>query len=150
MKEKSLLATMAYGVSYSTLVVVHGDMATTDEDWDRYVGAARTLAYDNLLVYATEKHPGPTPVQRRKGADALGSRDPTPHVSVMLHNWTLRHVVTAFNWMLGSTMRAFRPDDWDGAFDYLKVPAEHRHDIRRETLALLAELAPTSTRSTGT
>jgi hypothetical protein len=125
------------------MILVHGERAPTDAEWDPYVAMLRAKwALDRPLrrVFVYGDGPGPNASQRQKLR--YEPRDDRPiSTAVITHSLVARGIVTALSWFF--EIRAFSPGSIDDSFEYLEVP-------RSEWLMVRTAIATMRMRLTGT
>lgn len=131
-------ATMGIGLHAGVLVVVHGGAAPSREDWDavcRAVSELHGIARGQLVV----SHGGmPNAAQRKAAIGSLPEGFVAPPAAVISGDAMIRGVITAMNWFLNDSHRAFRPGDVAGVAAHLGRTDEEA----RELVAFAEELAP--------
>jgi hypothetical protein len=119
-------------------VIVQGEMAPTDEDWDR------------MLTHSVNggKMP-PTLVYTYGGAPNVGQRarlqhafgDHKPKMAVVTPSAAARMIATAVAWF-NPAVKLFGPGEVEPALDHLGVTAVERSKLRTELDEMRAAMAP--------
>lgn len=129
---------MAFGRVGTCIVLVHSVRPPAEDEWlsyieflERHRGLATTI-----LVFSEGGAPDVT--QRAKLKDTLSSHMPT---AVLTHSAIARGVVTAISWFY-PRIRAFAPNDVEGALKWLQVGVSYFDEIRRLLHTLRAQVAP--------
>lgn len=126
------MKSMLHELQGDVMLVVQGDVPVVDDDWDEYLATLAANPSVKAFLISADNH-GPNANQRAKLAN-LRSIDPLPK-AVVTTSMAVRGIVTALSW-LGSNIRAFAPNQIEGAFEYLGV-ASNAHAALLERLALL-------------
>lgn len=131
-------ATVGVGIDRGILVVVHGRAAPNKEDW-------AVVCQTVLAHYATARGQVvlslggmPNAAQRKQAIDQLPRGFIAPPVAVLSNDLLLRGAITAMNWFLNDSHRAFKPDDIAGVAAHLRVT----DDVARELVDFAHEFAP--------
>ncbi|HTQ04988.1 MAG TPA: hypothetical protein VMI54_14085 [Polyangiaceae bacterium] len=129
--------TMHYSAG-PVFVTVHGTEAPSDEEWLRYLETGKAhFAGVRASLIITEGG-GPNGQQRALLTERYPEFGPLP-VAVVSDSPLTRGIVTALRW-LGKNIRAFRPTDLAGAFEYLDVPIPEREALLHRVAHVRSEL----------
>ena len=132
---------MATTMHYSAgpvYVTVHGAEPPSDEEWLRYLETGKAdFAGVRASLIITEGG-GPNGHQRALLMERYPEFAPLP-VAIVSDSPMTRGIVTALRW-LGKNIRAFRPTDLVGAFEYLGVPASEREALLHRVARVRSEL----------
>jgi hypothetical protein len=129
--------TLKFGLSGSTLVIVHGSGAPTDSEWDAWMERMAHADYDNILISSLGG--GPTAAQRRR-TNKFWRGKRVPRFSLLTTSRFVVGIVAAFNWFLNDQLRPFSPGHASQALDYIRVPEEEREALLAFVRALHREL----------
>lgn len=130
--------TLAIGLMHRILVLAHGRSAPSKEDWMRAceaIGENHDRARGQLVLSLGG---APDAAQRKMAIDRLPPGFVTPPVAVISDALIVRGVITALNWLLNDSHRAFRPTDVDGVAAHLGIP----RDRAAELVAFAQGIAP--------
>jgi hypothetical protein len=118
-------------------VAVNTDMDPSDEDWDAYLKDVITHVngLKGVLVYTPRS--GPSAPQRARANAAFEASKADIPTAVMTGSRMVRGIVTALSWALGGKIKAFAPDDFQGAVDFLELAP----DDQLKTKVVLKQLA---------
>lgn len=128
------------------LLAVHGADAPTDAEWHAYLHAFMAAISTGVRrVMVVSRGGGLSAAQRRLLADAIHASlseadERVMRTAVCTSSTILRGMVSALAWLTTSTLRAFRRDDWSGAFDYLQIPLDQRADLTAAIVRLDANI----------
>jgi hypothetical protein len=118
-------------------IVVHGDQAPSDDDWEQYirdvVANCRTLK--GVLVYTGNS--GPTAPQRARSSDAFREAGAEINTAIMTSSRLVRGIVTALTWAVGGKVKAFSTMEFNQAAAYLGLD----EDGQLRTKIVLKQLA---------
>ncbi len=131
-------ATVSVGVMSRVLVIVHGDVPPSREDWPHVCDAIRDnhkVARGQLVMTAG---PAPNAAQRKAALDVLPKNFVAPPCAVLTETILVRGVLTALNWFLNDSHRAFRPNDVAGVAKHLKITEKEAADL----IAFALDLVP--------
>lgn len=130
------MRTFAFKFVGTVSVVVHNAQSPTDAELREYLRALenRDVRTMRSLVFTTGG--GPTPAQRKELNRALNGDHPTAVVS---NGAMVRGIVTALGWF-NSKIKAFAPEDVEGAFRYLEIPPSEFELFLREIKVLQAQV----------
>lgn len=129
---------MHYAAEGRVFVTVHGAEPPSDEEWQRYLEVCKANfagLSGNLIV---TDGGGPNGPQRALLAERYPEFAPVP-VAVVSDSPMTRGIVTALRWF-GKNIRAFRPTDLAGAFEYLGVPGADREALLQRVARVRSEL----------
>jgi len=131
-------ATVSVGVMSRVLVIVHGDVAPSREDWAHVCEAIKDNfrgARGQLVMTAG---PAPNASQRKAALDLLPKGYVAPPAAVLTETVLVRGAITALNWFLNDSHRAFKPSDVAGVAKHLKITV----DEARELIDFAQDLVP--------
>jgi hypothetical protein len=102
-------------------VNVNTDLDPSDEDWDAYLKdiTQYVKGLKGVLIYTPKSGPS-APQRARANAAFEGTKAGIP-TAVMTGSRMVRGIVTAFSWALGGKIKAFAPNDFQGAVEYLEL-----------------------------
>ena len=123
-----VLATLGYEEFDQLLVIVHAPCPPSDADWDEMMKVTRVSVTRINCCLVVAGHSTLDAQKRRGLADALKGRN--LKVSVMVASPLARGMVTALGWLVGG-YRAFDMNDFDKAFEYIRIPETTRVKARR-------------------
>lgn len=118
-------------------VAVNTDLDPSDEDWDAYLAdvIAHVGGLKGVLVYTPKS--GPSAPQRARANAAFEKSKADVPTAVMTGSRVVRGIVTALTWALGGKIKAFAPNDFQGAVEYLGLEP----DDQLKTKVVLKQLA---------
>jgi len=121
--------TMAYARHRDYAVLVHSPRAPSDAEWDAYLGRADEWLLELHGILVVSDGGGPTSSQRRALKKLLAEKA-RHNASFALISPSLlaRGIVLAIN-LFDPNIRAFRPEDVDQAFNFLRVPTAERQEL---------------------
>jgi hypothetical protein len=131
-------ATVSVGMLSRVLLIVHGRVAPSSEDWVHVCAHIQNNLHTARGLMVTTKGAAPNAAQRKAGLDLLPKNYSPPPAAIMTDALLVRGAITALNWFLNDTHRAFHPDDLVGAAKHLKITEEEAADL----IALSVEIAP--------
>lgn len=120
-------------------IVVYGAKDPTDDEWRDYLALVRRHGIDRTMQLIFTDGAKPTSAQYGTLNDLLGGRN-VP-VAVVSASARVRGTVTALSWF-NRQIRAFPPQGFRDALDYLEIPASRIELIEREVARLRDELFP--------
>lgn len=123
------------------IVVVHTSTNPPVPDWDQLMMeyATHRDRIEGILVHT--EGGSPSAIQRKQTRDALLPRKRPPvHVSVLTTSVAARMAITAFNLFFDNRMRAYPPEDFDDAVNYIGLPSSMRANVRKTLKELITEL----------
>lgn len=136
------LRTIAFTVcDETTLILVHGRSAPSNEDWACWVEqieSTRTLHHNLGALIVTPHGAGPNAAQRKRVTDALASQ--AHAVAVMSDHRATRVIITAFSWF-NSEVKSYRAGDYLGAARHLRLGDEWEGRLSTEVVALKHNLS---------
>jgi hypothetical protein len=134
------MKTLAFGELSRCVVLVHGLVAPTDDEWDAYVLFLKSAVEraGRVRVVVSTEGGAPTPRQRKAMDRVMTPFYRTARVAIVTGSTFVRGVVTAFR-LIYPWYRAFDPTDLGGALTYVDVPAPEQD----AAAAMVAELAAT-------
>ena len=124
-------SSMSWAMYESVLFVAQRAGIPPAADWSEYAKDAGGVPFTGVLVVGEGNKLSPT---QRADMGRLLRRNGARN-AVVTGSAVSRGVMIAVGW-LGVKVRAFAPADFNGAFDYLGLPVEHRG----EALALIEAL----------
>ncbi len=133
-----MATTMLYSAEGPVLVTVHGKEPPSDDEWLRYLEASKAHFGSARASLVITEGGGPNGRQRALLSERYPEFGPVP-VAVITDSPLTRGVVTALRW-LGKNIRAFRPTDLAGAFEYLEVPSGDREALLHRVARVRSEL----------
>src|SRR6478672_4487947 len=99
---------LAFKVVEDVMVAVHGSEPPASHEWDAYVREHERLVREKRRVAILVATEGGAPNSAQRAA--LKAAIPyDAKTAIITGNFATRGVVTAFNWLGWSTMRAFAP-----------------------------------------
>ena len=112
------------------VVSVNTDTDPSDEDWDAYLTdvAQHLRGLKGVLVYTPKS--GPSAPQRARANAAFEKNKADIPTAVMTSSRMVRGIVTALSWALGSKIKAFSENDFQGAVDFLELDPEEQLKIK--------------------
>jgi hypothetical protein len=120
-------------------VVVHTDVDPVDEDWNAYItDVSHNVGIKGVLVYTPKS--GPSASQRARANAVFEAMQADIPTAVMTGSHMVRGIVTALTWALGSNIKAFTSNDFQGAVDYLEL----QPDDQLTAKVVLKQLAHTA------
>jgi hypothetical protein len=122
------------------VVLVHGELEPSDEDFEAYV-ADVVKNIDQIkggLVY-TDKV-GPSAQQRARSNAAFANTGKDFEAAIMSGSRMVRGIVTALNWAVDGKVKAFSTKDFDGAVGIFNLDPDDVLKVR-VTLKQLARAA---------
>jgi len=132
--------TFVYAPEGDLLLTVHGAAPPTDEEWRAYLEFCRTLVGRVTRSVVMSSGAGPNGRQRSLLMKEFPEFAPIP-VAVVSESSTTRGIVTALSWF-GKNIRAFRPSELTGAFEYLGLPVARHAAVLERLRTLTASLSP--------
>lgn len=128
-------ANMVFEAVGRTLVIVHNRDFPSDAEWDGYLGSlgAQLAQGDERRSLVVTEGGAPSTHQRARMAAVVGASVAT--TAVVSSSRAVRATVGALN-LSNSAIRAFAPDDLDGALEHLGLSENERQQI----LAILPSL----------
>ncbi len=133
-----MVTTMRYAPQGQVFVTVHGTEPPSDDEWARYLEVSKTHFGSLRASVVITEGGGPNSRQRALLTERYPEFGPVP-VAVVSDSPMTRGIVTALHW-LGKNIRAFRPTDLAGAFEYLSVPVAEREALLHRVAVLRSEL----------
>ena len=130
--------TVSVGLAARVLLIAHGRRAPSAEDWVHVLAHLKDNLHTARGMMVTTPGPAPNAAQRKAGLDLLPKNYNPPPAAVMTNALLVRGTITALNWFLNNTHRAFQPDDIAGAAKHLKITEEEAADL----IALSREITP--------
>ncbi|MEO8874054.1 MAG: hypothetical protein ABI461_00580 [Polyangiaceae bacterium] len=122
-------STVSVGMLSRVLVIVHGKKNPSSEDWVQVCAHI----HNNLNVVrgllVTTSGSAPNAAQRKAGLDLVPKNYEPPPAAVLTTALMVRGVLTALNWFLNDTHRAFRPDNVAGVAAHLKITEKETVDL---------------------
>ena len=131
-------ATVSVGIASRVLLIVHGRVSPSSEDWAHVCAHIQNNLQTARGLMVTTTGAAPNAAQRKQGLDLLPKGYDPPPAAVMTSAFMVRGAITALNWFLNDTHRAFHPDDLAGAAKHLKITGEEAADL----IAFSHEIAP--------
>jgi hypothetical protein len=131
-------ATVSVGLLSRVLVIVHGDVPPSREDWVHVCDHIRDNYRDARGQLVMTAGPAPNAAQRKAALDLLPKDYVAPAAAVLTETVLVRGVLTALNWFLNDNHRAFRPNDVDGVAKHLKITEKEAADL----IAFAHDLVP--------
>jgi hypothetical protein len=124
------------------IVLVHGESAPSDDEWEPYIALLNETYYTGRLrrVFVFGDGPGPNARQREK-LHYKASHGPL-RISVVTHSLLARGIVTALSWFY--EIRAYAPGEVEGAFDYLTLQPADRRKVREVVAQFRVRLSMSS------
>jgi hypothetical protein len=118
-------------------VAVNTDLDPSDQEWDAYLEDVLQHAkgLKGVLVYTSKS--GPSASQRARSNAAFEASKADIPTAVMTGSRMVRGIVTALSWALGGKIKAFEPNDFQGAVEYLELTP----DDQLKTKVVLKQLA---------
>jgi hypothetical protein len=126
-------ASAAWTFRHSLVFVAHPAGRLFDTDFDEFMNDVRAQSRLSGAVILASDTPL-TPLQRAQ-LQKWFEEQPRARASVITTSVLARGAVTALNWF-GVPMCAFKPNDLDGAFEFVQLSVEHREQAKK----LLGEL----------
>jgi hypothetical protein len=99
-------------------VIVHNKETPTAKEWDSYLDAVRDVDLDKVRTLVFTDGGGPDVKQREKINQFLQGQE--TRVGVISNSVINRGAITALSWF-NKGIKSFRPDEWQGAFEYLEI-----------------------------
>lgn len=130
--------TVSVGFASRVLLVAHGRRPPIAEDWTEVCAHIQNHLHTARGLMVTTLGAAPNAAQRKAGLDLLPKNYNPPPGAVMTNSLLVRGTITALNWFLNDTHRAFHPDDIAGAAKHLKITEEEAADL----IALSREITP--------
>lgn len=131
-------------------VLVHAEVEPRESDWERIVERwgrftrrVRSRGKQPLCLVISRGGEGPNANQRR-ALDAINSKA-RPRVAVATGSSVARGIVTAISWFGHTEIRAFHPDDLEGALRFLGIPPSERATVEGAVAAAQAQLTAART-----
>jgi hypothetical protein len=131
-------ATVSVGFAARVLLIAHGRRAPNAEDWVHVCAHIQNNLHVARGLMVTTPGTAPNAAQRKAGLDLLPKNYNPPPAAIMTNALLVRGTITALNWFLNDTHRAFHPDDIAGAAKHLKITGEEAADL----IALSREIMP--------
>lgn len=118
---------------------LHAKDNPSDEDWNEYVNATRSVLerHGSVKVLAYSMGGGPNSVQRTKANELF--KDRPQLIAVMLNSALVRGIVTALSWF-NPMIRAFNIDQLDEACRYLQLSSTASAEVHRMLTRLHAAM----------
>lgn len=133
------MKTMTYQKVGNFIVLLHGTVQPTDEEWNRYVAE---YEYQSVLVVTEGGAPSATQrsvlLKRMDVFKAKGLRP--PRGAIVTASTFVRGVMTALSWFYRDVYAAFAPERLDDAMMYLGVPRAQMLQVKSVIQALKKEL----------
>lgn len=133
-----MATTMRYAPHGEVFVTVHSAEPPSDEEWARYLEVSKFYFEDLRGSLIITDGGGPNSRQRALLTERYPEFGPVP-VAVVSDSPLTRGIVTALRW-LGKNIRAFRPTDLAGAFEYLAIPSSEHEALLHRVAVLRSEL----------
>lgn len=135
MDDETKQGNMVFEAVARTLVIVHNKDFPSDAEWDAYLEALRghLLEWDDRRSLVVTEGGAPSRNQRSRMAALV--KDSVATTAVVSGASAVRATVGALN-LNNPAIRAFAPDDLDGALEHLGLRESERKDI----LAVLPSL----------
>jgi len=121
-------------------VVSHTAESPSDDEWDHYLDLmGRHLAVLQAIFVVTE---GGAPDGKQRGAVAkFWERNGlVVPAAVLTPSPFVRALVNTLGWMVGNRIQAFRRDEHDAAFDYLRLEPHQRSAVIKAVTELARAL----------
>jgi hypothetical protein len=135
---------MAWSTAGEAFVVVHDDAPPSDSDWRAWLREySASIAAGKTRVLVVFSSGGAPTTAQRKDLLALLHQTESPPTTVMITSSAVaRGVITAVGWFIREEHRAhaFRPDEEESAYTFLKLDAATRANVRATRERLLATL----------
>lgn len=133
---------MVWGLAGPVHVAVHGPGAPIDDEWLPYladvlqhVGEIRgVIAYAPSMTSLTR-------AQRRAATEQWQRHGTTPRMAIMTGSFVARGIVSSVGWVLGTNVRAFTTDDFQGAAEHLRLEPGELALVQATIATLQAKLA---------
>lgn len=132
--------TMAFRLVEGVVVVAHGYMRPSEEDYDAYIEFCQALPLECNRYMILTPGTGPNPAQRKRTTDAIkGRRNQKVQVAIVTDAQVVRGIATALSWF-SSGIRAFSTANVAEAWAYLGVTSTQVGHIMLEARKLQAEV----------
>jgi hypothetical protein len=113
--------TIAFARSGRCIVAIHAGVPPSDEDLSAYVAFCLSESFDVTWTVVHPRCPGLNTKQRATLVKGWERRGVSPRTSIVTSSTLHRGVITALNWFLTGTIRAFAPSDWAASLEYLEI-----------------------------
>lgn len=130
--------TVSIGMSSRVVVIAHGRLPPSREDWEhvcKHIQENCTVARGQIVI--TDRQV-PNAAQRKAALAVLPAGFVPPPAAILTDALSVRGAITALNWFLNDSQRAFRPNDAAGVAAHLAVTLEQA----RELIAFAHALVP--------
>lgn len=115
------------------MMLIHSTKSPTDAEWEPYFRELSKHDPTKIKSLAITAGGAPSGAQRKLVNDYLNGRQ--SRAAVVTGNTFVRGVVTALSWF-NSMMKAYPPEDFDSALQYLGVRESEIALVRRELAVL--------------
>lgn len=132
--------TMLYESFGNVFVIVHGQKPPSSDDWNEYTRSLEAWLAADLRVLVVTDGAGPNTKQRRVLNALMAKTGKAYRVAVVTRSLVARSVVTALGW-LNPDIRAFAPEEFELALDYLVVDGDLRKAMALRVRAMRKQLA---------
>jgi hypothetical protein len=133
---------MIWGLAGPVHIAVHGPGTPTDEEWLTYLADVRHHVGEIRGLIAHAPMTGSlTRAQRRAATDQWQRHGTTPRMAIMTGSFVARGIVSSIGWVLGTNVRAFAIDDFQGAGEHLRLAPDELAHAQAMIAALQAKLA---------
>ena len=133
---------MVWGLSGPVHVAVHGPGAPTDDEWLPYLADVlqHVAEIRGLIAYAPAGG-SLTRAQRRAATEQWQRHGTTPRMAIMTGSFVARGIVSSIGWVLGTNVRAFAIEDFQGAGEHLRLEPGELALVQATIATLQAKLA---------
>lgn len=115
--------TLGVAMVGNVLVIAHNALPPAQTEWVHYCDLVGQHIATLSAQFVLAEGPGPDASQRQqalsRGAQVKGTS--IPPTAVLTRSPLVRGIVTLFNWFTPKAMRAFPPEDLEGAARHLKM-----------------------------
>ena len=129
-----VLRSMAFELVDDLLVMCLGNTEPSNRDWEQWAERCRRMEHRAILI--TTAGASPNSRQRARIAEVMEDVERPPPVALLTDSAVVRHVMTAFSWLLGrkQAIKAFPPTAVLEALQWLGVqlpPARAQEALTR-------------------
>jgi hypothetical protein len=118
-----VLRSLAFELVGDLLVMCLGSGDPSNRDWEQWAERCRKLEHRGILI--TTAGGAPNSRQRARIAEVMADVERPPPVALLTDSAVIRHVMTAFSWLLGrkQAIKALPPSATLEAIQWLNVSA---------------------------
>jgi hypothetical protein len=131
---------MRHKLANNVLTVYYTGETVSDEEWSLFFESVDRHLPEFEAMVVLMAGGAPNAKQRDYAARFWRAKPRKPTVAVLTASPYVKAIAGAIGWLVGFRIRAFAPEDFDGAFSYLRLSAAQRSAVKAALLEMKNEL----------